>query len=734
MSATQLNIYRGTLNSIKTKKPEIDDGALYFATDTKQIYLDYKDQRIKFGGSTGIWYVLDKEFEEGEEPIFKLSDLLDATEYPEINDLILNEKDGSFYRVDTVYSASDEIYTKKVTVSGTGGSGGTGGVVSGSMNCQLLGSRTSTRRFFSINSDKFEIPFLAQSSDGPDVRIKAYVYQVVNKGQFDEVEALVTTFEEGLEPSYDESNPVKIDMRPIMEKIGFEDNEEKFFVVRFEDEYERLSRKLSFSVTAFNISVGPFESNIETATQGVLRYQFVPNFYSELTNVQARIVLIHTTTDTRFEKAVIDLPGSASGNAYKASIDISDLANGAYLIQTVLTANIPDSTQIVESMELLQIFIKQSESKNEPIIACIFPDPVKTEYKQYDPINIEYKVSYFQASIPIIREVVFTKPGAEPITTTSTYDDATELPVSWPYQFMEKGTYKFTIYAGETGFIKVYSKTYVIDKVSGSMPILTQSNLVLNLTPGIKENTSVDRAIWKSEVGGETVIGTLTDFNWTSNGWMEDKDKVKCLYLTNGAKLTVPYSPFRRRVQNNTSYGAERYGCVIEFDVQIDNVRDRTKEIIKCASRSINTFTDPETQETTTETVLHSGIVINGDYFTLNNSAQAPINQYAEKGYVDLDVAGMTATYDTEQRVHVSFVISPTKVEGNTVSTMGGLPLNMMGTYINGILSGLVPYAESTTFMDGEAQKVTEATLHRFKVNKLMSQVLSTVCLQTQYY
>lgn len=712
MSATPLNIYRGTLDAIKRKKPNISDGSLYFATDTKQIYLDYDNgttnpQRIKFGGSTGIWYALEKEFTEGEQPIFQLSDLLDASEYPEVNDLILNEKDGSFYRVSEVYVNSNEIYAKKVTVSGTGG-GGTGGSGSmgGSMNCKLLGP-ISTRRYFSVKSNKFEIPFLAQSSDGPDIRIKAHIYQVINKGQFDETEALIKTIEEGIEASYDEANPIYIDMRPFMDQIGFEDNEEKFFVVRFEDEYERLSRKLSFSVTAFNISVGIFESNLETVTHGILRYQFVPNFYNALTDVTAKIVLIHTTTDTRYEKAVINLPANASGNSYPTQIDISDLANGAYLVQTKLYANIPDSTQQVESEELLQIFIKQSESKNEPIIACMFPEPTKFDYKQYDPINIEYKVSYFQANTPVIREVTFTKPGGEPEILSTEYDDDTETTIGWPYQFMEKGTYKFTIYAGETGFTKVTSKTYVINEVSGSMPILTKSNLVLNLTPGVKENTSVDRATWESNVGGESVTGTLTNFNWTSNGWMNDANKVKCLYLTNGAKLEIPYSPFRRRVQNSTSYGAERYGCVIEFDVQIDNVRDRTKEIIKCVSRSENKITDPETNEEIVNTVLHSGIVINGEYFTLNNSAQAPIKEYYEKGYIGLDMSGMTATYDNDKRVHISFVISPKKVEGSTISTMGGLPLNMMGTYVNGVLSGLVPYAESTTFMDGEANAVT---------------------------
>ena len=63
-SASPITFYRGALDDIKEKIPNIIDGQLYFAVDTKQIYLDYDveggalegPERIKFGGSTGIWY------------------------------------------------------------------------------------------------------------------------------------------------------------------------------------------------------------------------------------------------------------------------------------------------------------------------------------------------------------------------------------------------------------------------------------------------------------------------------------------------------------------------------------------------------------------------------------------------------------------------------------------------------------------------------------------------------
>jgi len=91
----------------------------------------------------------------------------------------------------------------------------------------------------------------------------------------------------------------------------------------------------------------------------------------------------------------------------------------------------------------------------------------------------------------------------------------------------------------------------------------------------------------------------LSGFNWISNGW-RTIDGETSLYLNNGAKVVVPYSPF--------SSAAEQFGTTIEFDVKISNIRDRHAELIKCVSRD-------------SDGTLHVGTIINGDYFTLNSSS-----------------------------------------------------------------------------------------------------------------
>ena len=46
MTSSPLSIFKGSLDSIKEKMPDIIDGQLFFAVDTKQIYLDYNVDNV----------------------------------------------------------------------------------------------------------------------------------------------------------------------------------------------------------------------------------------------------------------------------------------------------------------------------------------------------------------------------------------------------------------------------------------------------------------------------------------------------------------------------------------------------------------------------------------------------------------------------------------------------------------------------------------------------------------
>ena len=110
------------------------DGSVYFATDTKRIYLDANDKnKIPMGGAgnSSICYgtrePLESDTEEGSQIIFKLGDDIEGVILPDKNDLILNAPNGSFYRVVKVID-STSVEAIKLTVSGGGGGESSSGI------------------------------------------------------------------------------------------------------------------------------------------------------------------------------------------------------------------------------------------------------------------------------------------------------------------------------------------------------------------------------------------------------------------------------------------------------------------------------------------------------------------------------------------------------------------------------------------------------------------------------
>jgi hypothetical protein len=117
--------------------PELHEGFVYFATDTKKIYLDTAQDRLSMGGNTGIHYADSDQPTDGEEFVFSINDM-ESGEYPNINDLILNT-DGCFYKVEELDKIDGEIKTVKLTIAGSGGGGGSSDPV-GKFDFKILGN------------------------------------------------------------------------------------------------------------------------------------------------------------------------------------------------------------------------------------------------------------------------------------------------------------------------------------------------------------------------------------------------------------------------------------------------------------------------------------------------------------------------------------------------------------------------------------------------------------------
>lgn len=176
-----LQLFKGPEDKIKARVA-LQDGSLYFATDTRKIYLDcdFTDSndrvwhdRLAFGGSSGI-YFSTKTFGEYDSAFpFEYSEVENVlndegriVNVPQIDDIIIDTANGSFYRVVGTDDDTQYIQTERLTVAGGGGGGGGSGGGSGSGSSdgtEFMGRLITTSLAFASTSNEMPIQYLAFS-------------------------------------------------------------------------------------------------------------------------------------------------------------------------------------------------------------------------------------------------------------------------------------------------------------------------------------------------------------------------------------------------------------------------------------------------------------------------------------------------------------------------------------------------------------------------------------------
>lgn len=662
-SNTPLQVYRGTMDNINSKLTKIEDGRLIFAVDSKQIYLDYDVEnspfegptRIKFGGSTGIWYGKKENVEDSELVVFSINELEDATEYPSPKDLILNT-DGSFYKVKEVLEATDQIVALRLTVSGVGGGGGPSGG-SGYIEYSRIGPKP---RYFSANADEMPVTFVG-STTAEYATLGATIYLI----DVADVRHTIGTIPV-LTPSMDKENPIVVDLKPYLEKYGYRNNTSYNIEILLEDDAGNTAfNTIPYTVTIFNMYVEKIQDIGASAVDSSFFCR--PVFYTGLSDIKLHSKTTHLTYQTVQEEKYTLLTNASNGEQSVINVLIAskNYPVGSYKIEVWLSA-IAEGIEVT-SETLTSTFIVTSIDSSDPQI--VLNEPTKTSYKQYESINLEYFIAYNNDTLSVIQEVYYTDLNGKTTVSSETYNQATKTNLTWTYRFMKLGTYRFVIYAGANKLVKAETINYIIKEASGDVPTFNTSGLALSLIAD-KTNESLNKDTWIS-TGSNIVNCNFNDkFNWISNGWMTEEDGAQSLYLNNGATLEVPYYPFVGSPITQT-------GLTVELDVKISNIRNRKSRIISGISES-------------EDGVLYSGIVVNGDFFTLNNSSQKPIEEYENNGEISLATAGMTSTYVEGKRVRITWVIAPITSASKIIAS------NMIYTYVNGVMSGFVNYQGSS--------------------------------------
>lgn len=133
---------------------------------------------------------------------------------------------------------------------------------------------------------------------------------------------------------------------------------------------------------------------------------------------------------------------------------------------------------------------------------------------------------------------------------------------------MQTYTNRFTARGKQALVLKIGSKSYQlsIDVAESSINLSEATfGLLAKFEAAGRSNSENNPAQW---VSGD-ITTDFVGFDWSSNGWTGES-----LKLTNGAKATLNYQPFKNDIKST--------GITIEFTMKVSNVMSRSANVVKC--------------------------------------------------------------------------------------------------------------------------------------------------------
>lgn len=299
-------------------------------------------------------------------------------------------------------------------------------------------------------------------------------------------------------------------------------------------------RYLVFTVTVVSVSLSSgFDSS--AVYQGAFNFPYVA--YGNVTKV------VHFKVDnTELSTETVDLSGRQMTKTIPAQ------THGTHRIEAWFIADV-DGVE-VESNHVVFEFMAITEGSTDPVISS---DYAETSVTQYSTIAIPYQVyDPLNATAAVTLAV-----NGETVSTISV--DRTQQ--TWSYRPMDVGELTLAITCRTT------TKTFVIDVEESSATIHpVTEGLSLYLTAEGRSNGEADPSIW----GYEDISATLTNFNFTSDGWQLDASNNTALRVAGDARVTIPAKLFE--------LDARSTGKTIEIEFATSRVRNYDTQIISCWS------------------------------------------------------------------------------------------------------------------------------------------------------
>ena len=384
------------------------------------------------------------------------------------------------------------------------------------------------------------------------------------------------------------------------------------------------NRTKTFNVTIVNVSMtSTFDDSV--VQTGPITFVYTP--WGDVSKV------VHISVDgTELETVTTSFSGR------QMTYSIPAQTHGSHIIEAWFTATLND--QPITSNVLHYEIVCIVAGNNTPIISSSFSQETVS---QYTTVSIPYMVYTPNSQVSSVTILVND-------TVVQTLPSIDRSMQSFSYRFDDYdetgSSHEVTIQSGST------TKTLEIVVTQSDVHIEpVQENLSLYLSARSRSNSESNPGVWTYGTGADQISCTFNDFNFVSNGWVQDEDGVMALRINGDAELTIPYQLFAEDFRAT--------GKTIEFEFATRDVRNYSNVLVDCMS--------------------------NGRGFQIT----------AQDCRIASEQSSLQTQFKEDEHVRVSFVVDK------------GSELRLIRCYINGIMSAVVQYPTNDDFTQVTPENIT---------------------------
>ena len=382
------------------------------------------------------------------------------------------------------------------------------------------------------------------------------------------------------------------------------------------------TRVRTFTVMVYNLEIT--SSFDETAIQyGIIAFPYTP--YGNVPKI------VH------FEIDGVDAvpPATVSGYGRQITQTLPAQSHGSHTLVVYYTATL-NGQSVTSNVLRYEISCVDLES-DEPVITANYD--TLTIY-QYGTVNFQYTVYTPQSQTSDVNIYLDGALISELVSVDRT-------PQMFTYRIDTAGTVNILIRSGTAS----KTLTVTVNAVEINAEAETEG-LKLYMNSYGRSNNEANPDVWTYiDQNSSIIVANFTNFNWVSDGWQLDEDRVSVMRVSGDARVTIPYKPFETDKRLS--------GFTVEIDFRTRDVRNSDSPILSCMDNG-------------------RGFQLTSQQFTLNSEGSSISMRFKEEEHV-------RATFVVEKRTAYRLIYC----------------------YINGIMSGVTRYPVDDNFAQVTPQNIT---------------------------